>query len=185
MLLLCRQTNGDQITIFFDMMDTGLSNMDMEFTKYLISLNKYYYPAFINYILIFEMPWVLNGNYLLITVTLIPKICSTNWNNFSAAFRIIKSWLPARAVQKIKFINKGTIREYVNPNRMLVSWGGEDDYAFDFSPEMRFDLSSTSTQVSKMEETKKKTVSFDRRKLLSNFYARKKEWNNLVGGCIH
>lgn len=45
-------------------MDTGLSNMDMEFIKYLISLNKYYYPAFINYILIFEMPWVLNGEYL-------------------------------------------------------------------------------------------------------------------------
>ena len=43
------------------MMETGLSNMDMEFTKYLISLNKLYYPSFVNYILIYEMPWVLNG----------------------------------------------------------------------------------------------------------------------------
>lgn len=43
------------------MMDTGLSNMDMEFSKYLISLNKQYYPSFLNYILIYEMPWVLNG----------------------------------------------------------------------------------------------------------------------------
>lgn len=46
------------------MMDTGLSNMDMEFSKYLISLNKQYYPAFLNYILIYEMPWVLNGKFI-------------------------------------------------------------------------------------------------------------------------
>lgn len=59
--MVLRQTNGDQITIFFDMMETGLANMDMEFTKYLISLNKLYYPSFVNYILIYEMPWVLNG----------------------------------------------------------------------------------------------------------------------------
>ncbi len=59
-----RETNGDQITIFFDMMETGLGNMDMEFTKYLISLNKLYYPSFLNYILIYEMPWVLNGTYV-------------------------------------------------------------------------------------------------------------------------
>lgn len=140
------------------MTDTGLSNMDMEFTKYLISLNKYYYPAFINYILIFEMPWVLNGNYQPIN-DIFPKY-SINGNNFLAAFKIIKSWLPARAVQKIKFMYKNNIREYVNPNRLLASWGGEDDYVFEFVPESRGDLSSSSTQVSaKIEETKKKTVS--------------------------
>lgn len=41
----------------------GLSNMDMEYTKYLIGLFKNYYPYFLNYILIFEMAWVLNGEY--------------------------------------------------------------------------------------------------------------------------
>ncbi|XP_065211892.1 motile sperm domain-containing protein 2-like [Planococcus citri] len=128
-----RQTNHDQITIFFDMMDSGLSNMDMEFSKYIINLNKQYYPSFINYILIFEMPWVLN-----------------------AAFKIIKSWLPGRAVQKIKFLNKATIKEYVNPNKMLVSWGGEDEYTFSFVPEVRIELST----VCKTEEIKKKTVHF-------------------------
>ena len=61
--LVIRKDKGDQITIFFDMADTGLSNMDLEYTKYLISLCKYYYPNFLNYILVFEMPWVLNGMY--------------------------------------------------------------------------------------------------------------------------
>lgn len=49
------------MTIFFDMTETGLSNLDMEYTKYLIGLCKNYYPHFLNYILIFEMPWVLDG----------------------------------------------------------------------------------------------------------------------------
>lgn len=43
------------------MADTGLNNMDMDFTKYIISLFKQYYPHFLNYIVIFEMPWILNG----------------------------------------------------------------------------------------------------------------------------
>lgn len=61
MYLLCyRLTNGDQITIFFDMMGSGISNLDMEFTNYLINLLKMY-PVFLNYIIIYEMPWVLNG----------------------------------------------------------------------------------------------------------------------------
>jgi len=45
------------------MADTGMGNMDMEFIKYLIGLFKMYYPDFLNYILVFEMPWILNGKY--------------------------------------------------------------------------------------------------------------------------
>lgn len=45
------------------MMGSGLSNLDMEFTNYLINLLKMYYPAFLNYIIIYEMPWVLNGKF--------------------------------------------------------------------------------------------------------------------------
>lgn len=40
-----------------------LGNMDMEYTKYLINLFKDYYPNFLNFIIIFEMAWVLNGKY--------------------------------------------------------------------------------------------------------------------------
>lgn len=109
-----RLDKGKPITIFFDMADTGLANMDMEFTKYLISLFKAYYPEFLNYIVIFEMPWILN-----------------------AAFKIIKSWLPAKAVQKIKFVSKSTLKTVVAPDQALKVWGGQDDYTFSFVPEQR------------------------------------------------
>lgn len=94
------------------MADTGISNMDMEFTKYLIGLFKSYYPNFLNYIIIFEMPWILN-----------------------TAFKLIKSWLPPKAIPKIKFVHKGNIQEFVDPNDVLICWGGNNDYVFKFVPE--------------------------------------------------
>lgn len=55
--------------MFFDMDGCGLTNMDIEVIKYLISLFKEYYPYFLNYILIFEMPWILSGKYFQQTTT--------------------------------------------------------------------------------------------------------------------
>lgn len=107
-----RECNGDQCTIFFDMEGCGLSNMDMEVIKYLIGLFKEYYPYFLNYILIFEMPWVL-----------------------TAAFKIVKSWLPEKAVEKIKFISKKDISTYVPAEHILQAWGGQNPYVFSFIPE--------------------------------------------------
>ena len=96
------------------MVDAGLSNMDMELTKYLIGLFKDYYPNYLNYIIILEMPWVLN-----------------------AAFKIIKSWLPAKAIPKIKFVNKSSLKDFVDPSVALKCWGGYNDYTFTFIPEVR------------------------------------------------
>ncbi|XP_074033029.1 motile sperm domain-containing protein 2 [Leptinotarsa decemlineata] len=107
-----RMVNGNQITIFFDMEGCGLSNMDMEVIKYLIGLFKEYYPYFLNYILIFEMPWVL-----------------------TAAFKIVKSWLPEKAVEKIKFVSKKDLKTFVPPEHILEKWGGQNTYVFSFVPE--------------------------------------------------
>lgn len=62
-----------------------------------------------------------------------------------AAFKIIKTWLPARAVKKIKFLSKHNLNEYIPKESTMVSWGGDDDYEFSFIPETK-----------KVEETKKK-----------------------------
>ncbi|KAF7385774.1 motile sperm domain-containing protein 2-like [Vespula maculifrons] len=124
-----REGNGNQISIFFDMAETGLSNMDMELTKYLIGLFKSYYPNFLNYIIIFEMPWVLN-----------------------AAFKIIKSWLPAKAIPKIKFVNKSNLKDFVDPNDILKYWGGTNDYTFTFVSEER---TSTENAINNKLDNKK------------------------------
>ncbi|XP_054012731.1 motile sperm domain-containing protein 2-like [Hylaeus anthracinus] len=115
-----RQTNGDQFSLFFDMADTGIMNMDMELVKYLISLCKNYYPNFLNYIIIFELPWLLN-----------------------ATFKIIKSWLPPKALPKMKFIHRSTIHTFVEPSDILTCWGGTNDYTFRFVPEAQNNMDAT------------------------------------------
>lgn len=124
-----REENGKQITIFFDMDGCGLSNMDMELIKYMISLFKLYYPAFLNYIVVFQMPWVLN-----------------------AAFKIIKSLLPPKAVEIMKFCNKDTLKEIVPPEQALVCWGGKDNYVFEFISENRSTSEHTPKKVTFAEQ---------------------------------
>ncbi|XP_031828053.1 motile sperm domain-containing protein 2 [Nomia melanderi] len=116
-----RYTNGNQISLFFDMIDTGISNLvDTRFIEYLISLCKNYYPNFLNYIIIFEMPWMLN-----------------------TTFKIIKSWLPPKAIPKIKLIQRSNIQEFVDPNDILISWGGSNDYTFKFVSEAQSNIDTT------------------------------------------
>ncbi|XP_066154921.1 motile sperm domain-containing protein 2-like [Euwallacea fornicatus] len=107
-----RMTKGEQISLFFDMDGCGLSNMDLELTKYLIGLFKDCYPFFLNYIVIFEMPWILN-----------------------AAFKIVKSWLPEKALEKLKMVGKKDLANFVPKSQALTSWGGESTYVFRFISE--------------------------------------------------
>lgn len=70
-----------------------------------------------------------------------------------AAFKIIKSWLPAKAVQKIKFVNKINLKEFVEPDQALKCWGGLDDYIFAFIPEQR-----SAVPNDRFDDSKKKVL---------------------------
>lgn len=102
----------EQITILFDMEDTGMSNMDLDYTRYIINLFKLYYPNSLNHILIYELPWVL-----------------------TATFKIIKGLLPPKAVAALHFVNKKNLKEFISPDQQLRCWGGTDDYTFKFVPQ--------------------------------------------------
>uniref|UniRef100_A0A182LVN4 MSP domain-containing protein n=1 Tax=Anopheles culicifacies TaxID=139723 RepID=A0A182LVN4_9DIPT len=111
---IIREANDDLVTIVFDLTDAGLSNVDMDYTKYIINTFKNYYPCSLNYILIYDLPWILN-----------------------ATFQIIKKLLPAKAVDRLRNISNKNIREYIDEDNMPRSWGGKDDYVFEFIPERR------------------------------------------------
>lgn len=70
-----------------------------------------------------------------------------------AAFKIIKSWLPAKAVQKIKFVNKANLKDYVEPEQALKCWGGLDDYTFTFVPEIQ-----SAVPNDRFDDSKKKVL---------------------------
>lgn len=127
-----RESNNDKLTLIFDMHDTGLRNVEMEYTQTIINTFKNYYPNSLNWILVFEMPWIMNGKHEWRKLSQ----SSLFWpSNLPATFQIIKKLLPKRAVEVLKFINKKSIRDYIDEDNMLVSWGGNDDYVFTFVSE--------------------------------------------------
>ncbi|EDW50635.1 motile sperm domain-containing protein 2 isoform X1 [Drosophila sechellia] len=109
-----REQHLTQLTIFFDMAGTGLATMDLDFVKRIVETFKQYYPNTLNYILVFELAWVLN-----------------------AAFKVIKALLPPKAVEILKMISKKDINQYITKDNCLASWGGEDNYEFSFVPEAK------------------------------------------------
>lgn len=54
---------------------------------------------------------------------------------FIAAWKIIKAWLPAGAVKKIKFVNKSTVDEYIHAEQKFIAWGGTDPWEYEFNEE--------------------------------------------------
>lgn len=53
----------------------------------------------------------------------------------NAAWKIIKSWLPAAGVKKIKFLTKSNLAEYIPEDQQLVIWGGKDAWEYEFVEE--------------------------------------------------
>nr|NP_001246642.1 uncharacterized protein Dmel_CG33523, isoform E [Drosophila melanogaster]AFH04313.1 uncharacterized protein Dmel_CG33523, isoform E [Drosophila melanogaster] len=109
-----REQHLTQLTIFFDMSGTSLASMDLEFVKRIVETFKQFYPNSLNYILVYELGWVLN-----------------------AAFKVIKAVLPPKAVEILKMISKKDINQYINKDNCLAIWGGEDNYEFSFVPEAK------------------------------------------------
>ena len=58
---LDREEQGEQITLIVDCRMAGLRNIDMELVQFIKETLQEFYPDLLNYILVLEMPWVLNG----------------------------------------------------------------------------------------------------------------------------
>lgn len=61
---LCRQEKERKLILVLDCLDSGLANVDMEFINILLGTLKAYYPEVLRWILIYEMPWIMNGEFI-------------------------------------------------------------------------------------------------------------------------
>lgn len=59
-----RESNFDKFTMVFEMANCGLSNVDLGYTRTVVNVFKSYYPNTVNYMLIYDLPWVLNGKLI-------------------------------------------------------------------------------------------------------------------------
>uniref|UniRef100_A0A8C4ITF0 Motile sperm domain containing 2 n=1 Tax=Dicentrarchus labrax TaxID=13489 RepID=A0A8C4ITF0_DICLA len=102
---------GMPLTVVFDMAESGLSNIDMEFVKYIINCFKVYYPKFLSKMIIVDMPWIMN-----------------------AAWKIVKSWLGPEAISKLKFASKSEIQTFIDPEYLPPHMGGTDPFKYSYPP---------------------------------------------------
>ncbi|XP_030057432.1 motile sperm domain-containing protein 2 isoform X2 [Microcaecilia unicolor] len=102
---------GKLLTVVFDMAETGFSNIDMDFVRFVINCFKVYYPKYLSKIVIFEMPWIMN-----------------------AAFKIVKSWLGPEAVNMLKFTNRNDVQDYISAEYLPTHMGGSDPFKYSYPP---------------------------------------------------
>ncbi|KAM9709413.1 motile sperm domain-containing protein 2 [Menidia menidia] len=102
---------GMPLTVVFDMSESGLSNIDMDFVKYVINCFKVYYPKFLSKMIIVDMPWIMN-----------------------AAWKIVKSWLGPEAISKLKFASKSEVQSYIDPEYLPPHMGGTDPFKYSYPP---------------------------------------------------
>lgn len=102
---------GMPLTVVFDMAESGLSNIDMDFVKYIINCFKVYYPKFLSKMIIVDMPWIMN-----------------------AAWKIVKSWLGPEAISKLKFASKTEVQTFINPEYLPPIMGGTDSFQYNYPP---------------------------------------------------
>lgn len=86
---------GERMVLIFDFKGAGVTNMDLDVVKYIISCFSKYFPSLLSYILLYEMPFVLN----------------TFW-------KIIQSWLSDEQKKKIILVKKKEITKYINEDEL-------------------------------------------------------------------
>ena len=57
------------MSLVFECEKSGLKNMDMDLIQYMIKCFEDYFPYCLNYILVIEMSWVLNGKQCFIYIS--------------------------------------------------------------------------------------------------------------------
>ncbi|KAK2850522.1 hypothetical protein Q7C36_009305 [Tachysurus vachellii] len=102
---------GMPLTVVFDMSESGISNIDMDFVKYVINCFKVYYPKSLSKMILYEMPWIMN-----------------------AAWKIVRTWLGPEAISKLKFVSKSEVQTYIDAEHLPPHMGGTDQFKYSYPP---------------------------------------------------
>ena len=103
-----------RITFLIDSSGAGISNIDLDFLRFLMNLFQYYFPLRLNWVLVYNMPWVLNAT----------------WN-------LVKRWLPPKSRDCLVFTTPSDVTNYIDPSQLLSLYGGDIDWVY------RYPLPST------------------------------------------
>ncbi|XP_064166838.1 motile sperm domain-containing protein 2 [Anguilla rostrata] len=142
---------GMPLTVVFDMTESGLSNIDMDFVKYIINCFKVYYPKFLSKMIMYEMPWIMN-----------------------AAWKIVKTWLGPEAISKLKFVTKSDVQTFIGPECLPPHMGGTDAFKYSYPPLTDDDFQTPMSEngpIASEDETESKDGEMESKEILDSSFS--------------
>ena len=103
---------GERITFIFDMTDCGLGQADMDVLRFMINCFQHHFPVSVNNLVVYKLPWILEG-----------------------VWKIVKTWLPARSQEKVKFVSGDAIDPFVNKENRFKHMGDGFDTFSEMHPD--------------------------------------------------
>jgi hypothetical protein len=70
---------------------------------------------------------------------------------FWACWKIISPWIDPKTAEKIKFITKAELKNYISEDTLLVEYGGKNPWTYKFDPSMLTPNNNNSTTNNKSE----------------------------------
>jgi len=103
-----RDEEGEKkFSLLFNCNGSGLKNVDMIFIAFIINCFKFYYPYMVNYILILDIPMIMN-----------------------VAWMVVKNLLPSHEEGMVNFVTRRNISEFLDRSKYLEAWGGSDMWTY-------------------------------------------------------
>ncbi|KAF6038691.1 MOSPD2 [Bugula neritina] len=99
-----------RVVALLDMSDVGLTNVDIDLTKFLITCFTTYFPGMLEYLLVFDMPWIIN----------------TVW-------AVVKVMLSAEEQKRVIFCKKNSVQQYIDKSQLYQHMGGLDKHVFQYT----------------------------------------------------
>lgn len=96
-----RANNGRGTAVIFDLTDCGLQNADPGFLFWLVYSFRNYCPKGLSYIIVYNLPWILN-----------------------ATAKLALSWLSSTNKRRLRFVSGDAIQDFIAPENLPDYMGG-------------------------------------------------------------
>lgn len=103
-----RANDWGAVSILFDCTGTSYKNVDTDMIRFILNTFKQCYPWGLGYFIVYNVPWYL-----------------------SAFWKLFKQWIPEKYVGIVVFVDKHSIREYINEDQLPLSMGGTCPYSYE------------------------------------------------------
>lgn len=128
-----RANNGRGTAVIFDLTHCGLQNADPGFLFWLVYSFRHYCPKGLSYIIVYNLPWILN-----------------------ATAKLALSWLSSTNRRRLRFVSGDAISDFIAPEHLPDYMGGSCKIDYRYVPEGARSAEDTANEYNITREQSRK-----------------------------